>query len=215
MGYDDIMKNIEQMILSAYIPCVTTLRSVARTCDTDHHRVKRVLEKNGIVIVKGKLAPFSDQHRDKIRETGKGRTSWSKGKKMPKSALYKNMATHLRFDVYVDWLLAFDDIEKLKFLNRCITCKGGRFELTTEDYKSYIVRFYHDDQFNSVYERWLKSGKDKWKRPTIDHINPRANGGCNMIDNLQFLTWFENRAKCDMSQEDWNKVKLNIKDYLI
>jgi len=36
-----------------------------------------------------------------------------------------------------------------------------------------------------------------------------------MIDNLQFLTWFENRAKCDMSQEDWNKVKLNIKDYLI
>jgi len=41
------------------------------------------------------------------------------------------------------------------------------------------------------------------------------NGGCNMIDNLQFLTWFENRAKCDMSQEDWNKVKLNIKDYLI
>jgi len=34
-------------------------------------------------------------------------------------------------------------------------------------------------------------------------------------DCLQFLTWFENRAKCDMSQEDWNKVKLNIKDYLI
>ena len=47
------------------------------------------------------------------------------------------------------------------------------------------------------------------------HIHTRANGGCNMIDNLQFLTWFENRAKCDMSQEDWNKVKLNIKDYLI
>jgi len=214
MGYDDIMKNIEQMILSAYIPYVTTLRSVARTCSTDHHRVKRVLEKNGIVIVKGKIAPFSDQHRAKIGAASKGRTSWAKGKKVPKSTLYKNMATHLRFDVSVDWLLAFDDIEKLKFLNRSVG-RGGRFDITTKEYKAYIVKFYNDAQFNRLYEKWLTSGQCKWKRPTIDHINPRANGGCNRIENLQFLTWLENRAKCDMSQQDWDSVKANIKDYLI
>ena len=33
--------------------------------------------------------------------------------------------------------------------------------------------------------------------------------------DLQFLTWFENRAKNDMSQDEWNKVKANMKDYLI
>ena len=202
------------MILSAYIPYVTTLRGVARTCGTDHHRVRRVLEQNGIAVVRGKIGPFSDDRRAKIGEASKGRTSWAKGKKMPKISLYKNMAAHLRFDVSVEWLLLFEDIEKLKFLNRCVR-RGDRFVLTSEEYKAYIVRFYHDDQFNSAYGGWLKSGKDKWKRPTIDHINPRANGGCNMLNNLQFLTWFENRAKCDMTQKEWDVVKHNIKDYLI
>lgn len=28
------------------------------------------------------------------------------------------------------------------------------------------------------------------------------------------LTWFENRCKNDMSQEEWNNIKSNIKDYL-
>ena len=207
------MKNIENMILSEYIPYVTTLRSVARTCGTDHHKVKRVLEKNEIVIVKGKIAPFSDQHRAKIGEASKKRISWSKGKKMTKSSVYKNMAAHLRFDVSVEWLLAFEDIEKLKFLNRSVG-RGERFDITTEEYKAYIVRFYKDYQFNRLYKKWLDSEQCKWKRPTIDHINPRSNGGCNKVENLQFLTWFENRAKCDMSQEDWDIVKENIKEYL-
>ena len=214
VGHIKCMENVEKMILSAYVPYVTTLRNVARTCGTDHHRVKRVLEQNGIAIVKGKLAPFSDQHRAKIGAASKGRTSWAKGKKMPKLSLYKNMASHLRFDVSAEWLLSFEDIEKLKFLNRSITCRGGRFDMTTDDYKAYVFKFYNDAQFNRIYERWLHSEQCKWKRPTIDHIDPRANGGCNRLDNLQFLTWFENRAKCDMTQKEWDAVKENMKDYL-
>ena len=35
------------------------------------------------------------------------------------------------------------------------------------------------------------------------------------LDNLQFLTWFENRAKNDMSMDEWIDIKNNIKDYLI
>ena len=35
------------------------------------------------------------------------------------------------------------------------------------------------------------------------------------VDNLQFLTWFENRAKNNLSQEEWNKIKDNIGDYLV
>ena len=93
--------------------------------------------------------------------------------------------------------------------------RGGRFDLTTEDYVGYINKFYNDPQLEGLYLVWIFSGKDKWLRPTIDHIDPRAKGGNNDLENLQFLTWFENRAKCDMTQDEWNSVKLNMKDYLI
>ena len=43
----------------------------------------------------------------------------------------------------------------------------------------------------------------------------KANGGKLDIDNLQFLTWFENRAKVDIPLVEWNKIKDNIGDYLV
>lgn len=208
------MKNTEDNIIKAYRAGKTSLRDVARMCETDHHRVKRVLEAAGIKFVKAKCKPFSPEHRRKIGEASKGRRT-NIGRKMPKASLYKNMAAHLRFNVTSDWLSEFTDVEKLKFLNSAITRRGGRFDLSTDDYMAYIERFYYDRQFNDLYFAWLTSQKNKWLRPTIDHINPRTNGGCNDIENLQFLTWFENRAKCDMTHDEWNSVKANIKDYLV
>jgi hypothetical protein len=38
--------------------------------------------------------------------------------------------------------------------------------------------------------------------------------GCLFIDNLQFISWLENRAKVDIDQEIWNKMKQNINYYL-
>ncbi len=52
-------------------------------------------------------------------------------------------------------------------------------------------------------------------RPTIDHITPKANKGGNDLENLQFLSWFENRCKNDMSQKEWDLLKLNINNYFI
>lgn len=49
----------------------------------------------------------------------------------------------------------------------------------------------------------------------IDHIIPKAKGGTNSLDNLQFLSWFENRCKNDMSQEEWKVLKSNIQEYFI
>lgn len=43
--------------------------------------------------------------------------------------------------------------------------------------------------------------------PSLDHIHPQAKKGSWNLENLQFLTWFENRAKADMSQEEWGKFK--------
>jgi len=209
------MKTIEEKVISAYIPYKTTLREVSRSVGVDHHRVKRILEANGTSIVKGKIPPFTKEHKERISRACKGRIPWSKGKKMPKESLYKNMATHLRFKVSAEWLKTFEDIEKLKFLNRAVTERGGRFNFTACEYKKYLLKFYGNRQFNSIYKKWIESGGCKWLRPTVDHIHPKAKGGCSSLENLQFLTWFENRAKCDMSQTDWEKVKQNIKDYLI
>ena len=165
-------------------------------------------------MLKGNKRRLQTSIKKNISKACKGRKAWSKGKKLPKESLYKNMASHIRFDVSSEWLSQYEDVEKLKFLNKCITNRLGRFIVSSDWYKSYITKFYYDKQFNNIYKKWLGSC-DKYLRPTIDHINPKANGGNNEINNLQFLTWFENRAKNDISQNEWDKLKLNIKDYLI
>ena len=191
-----------------------SLRMIADKFNTDHHKIKRILIGMDVSIEKKQRKPMTEEHKVNISKACKGRKSWVSGKKMPKESLYKNMASHLRFDVSCEWLSQFEDVEKLKFLNRCIIDRSGRFNVNDDWYKSYIVKFYYDKQFNNIYKKWFGSC-DKYLRPTIDHINPKANGGDNEIENLQFLTWFENRAKNDMSQDEWNKVKANIKDYLL
>ena len=61
-----------------------------------------------------------------------------------------------------------------------------------------------------------KKGKKKWLKPSLDHINPRSNNRSLIdLDNLQFLTWFENRCKTDIPQNEWENIKSKIKDYFI
>lgn len=85
------------------------------------------------------------------------------------------MAKHLRFDIDYKWLMQFEDIEKLKVLNRCISMRDKRWRMNTDWYKEYLLKFYNDSQFNSIYTRWIESGYEYYLRPSIDHINPKAN----------------------------------------
>lgn len=53
-------------------------------------------------------------------------------------------------------------------------------------------RFLNDTKFKRLYVEWVKSGYDKWKKPSIDRINrlkPYTK------DNIQLLSWADNRAK--------------------
>jgi len=174
-----------------------SMRSIADKLSTNHKLISRILKKSGVQTRKPKNLRGVKKFNCDIERN------------------YNNMATHLRFDVSVDWLMKFNDFDKLKLLNNVITNRSYRWDVSSEWYMSYIERFYDDDQFNKIYGIWINSGKEKYKKPSLDHIVPKAKGGTNDIENLQFLSWFENRCKNDMSQEDWNSLKLNIEEYFV
>lgn len=202
-----------EKIIQTYVPGTTSLRSVALLCGVDHHQVKRVLLKAGMTITKGKRKPFTVEHCKKISERSKGRKSHWAGKKMPKRMVYQNMHAHIRYDVTLEWLEQFEDLERLKYLNSCLRW-SDRFPKNSSWYVKFIETFYNEDSFLRIYRKWLANSKCRWLRPTIDHKTPKSKGGTNSIENLQFLPWFENRAKCDMTVEEWQKVKDNFLFYL-
>jgi hypothetical protein len=204
-----------ECILREYKAGETSLRRVADLCETNHHKVKRVLIEHGVEIVKAKRQPLTKIHKERISKSTKGRSSWIKGKNATPEMIYKNMAAHLRFDVEWKWLAQFGDVEKLKTLNDCITNRSGRFDVDTDWYKRYIVKFWSCEKFNRIYSRWIESGREHLKKPSIDHIHPRSKNGCENLDNLQFLSWFENRCKNNMPQDEWDSVKNNISEYFI
>ena len=73
-------------------------------------------------------------------------------------------------------------------------------------------------EFNTNHKlvsRVLKKENIQIRKPSIDHIVPKAKGGTNDLNNLQFLSWFENRCKNDMTQNEWDILKNNINKYLI
>ena len=142
-----------------------------------------------------------------------GRSTWSKGKKMSRDHNLKNMKAHLKYDVSLEWLNSFGDIEKLKYLNRSLSRKRDCEGFTTEIYKKFIEKFYNDKKFNILFSEW-KFTIDKWIKPSLDHIQAKCKGGTLLLDNLQFISWFENRAKMDIPQVVWDKIKKNINYYL-
>ena len=161
---------------------------------------------------------FSEEHKRKIGESRKklkanGWIPYNLGLKMDSLSVLKNMKAHLKYDVSIEWLSKFEDIEKLKYLNRSLSRKRDCEGFTTEIYIQFIERFYVDSKFNELYYKWIETN-DKWIKPSLDHIEAKCNGGSLLIDNLQFISWLENRAKIDIDQELWNKMKQNINYYL-
>ena len=117
------------------------------------------------------------------------------------------------------WFANFKDIEKIKYLNALIKTKGGKrrkeFKFTPKEYKAYIERFYYEKQFNDIYNKWKESDGERLLKPSLDHITPTSKGGADDLSNLQMLPLFENYSKGAMTQEEWDKMKSHIRDYLI
>ena len=109
-------------------------------------------------------------------------------------------------------------MEKYLFLHKQLTLISGKTAgtYTLQEYQEDILYFYNDIQFNKVYEFWQNHKKEEktfydLAKPSLDHIIPKSRGGSNKKENLQFLTVFENLAKRDMTQEEWNNFKEKTK----
>ena len=120
---------------------------------------------------------------------------------------------------YVD---SFKDFEKFAYLHKQIVKLFRVNELTELYYKEYIDKFYNEEQFNNIYMTWKERNNEKdttfydWYKPSLDHIVPKSRGGDNSLDNLQYLTVFENLSKRDMTMIEWEefKQKTNTKSEL-
>ena len=91
-----ISEEEKERIISMYFNDKYSLRYISKVFNTDHYRIKRILESNGIkisnddkVIIhkKGfKKKPFTIEHRRNIGLAVKGRVPANKGKKnVPRS----------------------------------------------------------------------------------------------------------------------------------
>lgn len=168
------------------------------------------------------LRHFTKEHRQKISDSRKrlkesGWIPYNKGLKTRdrengRMLILVNMKSHLKYDVTLDWLDKFDDIEKLKYLNHSITKKRDSKGFTTEIYKQFIEKFYYDSKFNDLFDKWITTD-DKWIKPSLDHIQSKCNGGSLLLDNIRFVSWLENRAKANIHQDVWDSMKARINDY--
>lgn len=121
-----------------------------------------------------------------------------------------------------EYLLSFEDFDKFLFIHKSIRRIIRITEISLEQYKNYINTFYNDKQFNFIYNFWKTKERENtfydMAKPSIDHKIPTSRGGNNDIQNLQFLTIFENLCKRDMTEQEWLlfKNKTNTKsEYFI
>jgi len=203
------------LAIKMYVEDLRGLRQIADRFGTNHHSVKRLLIASGVEIGrKNAKRVFTAEHRAAIGAAHKGIPGWNTGLKMPELSRFKNLVAHSRFPIDLEWAMQFD-LESLMMINQMLTPRSGRWAIEFSEYVKIVEKFAADAAFQRIFAAWRGCGKEFYMTPTIDHIVPVARGGADVADNLQVLTWFENRCKNDMTQTEWDAIKSNINRYFV
>ena len=130
----------------------------------------------------------------------------------------KVMCNRVWYTVPTLWLKSFRNQDKIKVLNSYLrySKRPGRTPPNSNKwYMDFIEHFYYDKDFNNLYTKWKLAQEEgeseemlKLMRPSLDHITPIADGGTWDIDNLQFMTFYENY--CKYTIRNWEVVKYDL-----
>ncbi|MFT3882475.1 MAG: NUMOD3 domain-containing DNA-binding protein [Gemmatales bacterium] len=196
-------------VIDAYLIKRMTMRAIAKVHKTNHHVISRILEQHNISKRSHWDYPhvFSAEHRMKISKARKGKTSPMKGTKQTEENRRKNMAGKPKLEDPNFSIDHFTDLDKYKFLSTLFSREKKYLNRDGTSRQAFVDKFYFDPQFNLLYLNWIVSDKCKWAIPSLDHRTPVSRGGKCSLDNLQFLSWFENKAKAEMTVEEWENFK--------
>lgn len=122
-------------------------------------------------------------------------------------SLYKNMAGHLHRNVSLEFLLSFENIDKLKCLTSIINKDRVSQNFNDEQYKEFLKYFYYDNTFNHTYDNWINENKQQFAKPSLDHIVPLSKGGTWELSNLCIIPWCINRAKYNFMPDEWEYIR--------
>jgi hypothetical protein len=199
------------LIVSLYTIERDNIKNISRKVGTSAKIVRRILIENKIKLdgIKNRFyRTLTDEHKKNISKSLMGKPGGSLG-------LSRSIDVRIKYSESQLKLINFsldefkDDYTKFRFIMRWVVkngiAKGGE-ELIYE----FIKRFYNDKKLDKLYSNWIFSNKNKWYLPTLDHKIPISRGGNKFdLENMEILTWFENRAKAEMTREEWEKFKIN------
>lgn len=206
------MTDIETSVITTYKPGETSLRKVAELCRTDHHRVKRILDKNNIPIIKAKSKRCEKyQKQIDVKESYEKRLQSINTTNISDIDIRLFKAMSCKNDkLPLEFLLTnFSDYDKIHTLTeiRRSCCDKRNINKESIELQNYYLKYYNDPLFDRLYKQYLDNNKDKWYKPSLDHITPVISGGNNSLDNLEMMSWFENKSKGKKTKDEWIKIK--------
>ncbi len=196
---DGVPGTIDPPVLAARYSAGAPLRQLASEIGRSNQATRKLLIAEGVTIRSRSEAlkglKRTDEVCQAISQRMLGNRPWNTGLVFDEGRRRDNMSAR--------WggldLHAFPDYQRLKFLTRHLTRQVARGDFPRPQAQAFLNRFYTDLAFNAIYDAWQAHGEDKWWYPSIDHIVPGLIG----LDNLRFVTWFENRAKEAMTLGEW------------